>query len=99
VEATTQERLYELARLEEAQGQGVGTTWDTTQNRLFTEARADEAHAEKLEEARFGPVEPVTITPAGVDEVKRTKELAAETPPIREAGGAKILEERGETPK
>jgi hypothetical protein len=99
VEATTQERLYELARQEEAQGQGIGETWDTTHNRLFTEARADEAHAEKLEEAMHGPVEPLSITPHGVDQVKRDRELAKDTPPIREAGAAKILEERGETPK
>lgn len=98
VEATTQERLWELARQEEAQGQGVSEIGQTTQKRLFRESRIEEVAAEKLEEARHGPVEPVTITPHGLDVVKRDEELAKDTPAIRDAGVAKVREERGETP-
>lgn len=99
VEATTQERLYELARQEESQSQGIPDPADLLTNRLFTEARADEAHAEKLEEAMHGPVEPLTITPHGVDQVARDKELAKDAPAIREAGAARVREERGEPAK
>lgn len=99
VEATTQERLWELARQEEANGQGIPEIGQTTQKRLFRESRIEEVRAEKLEEARHGPVEPLTITPRGVDQVARDKELAKDAPKIREAGAAKVREERGDTPK
>lgn len=98
VEATTQERLWELARQEEAQGQGVSDIGQTTQKRLFRESRIEEAAAEKLEEARHGPVEPITITPHGVDQVARDEDLAAEAPQIRADAAAKVREERGDTP-
>lgn len=99
VEVTTQERLWELARQEEAQSQGVDDIGFTTQKALFRQSRAEEARAEKLEQAQHGPVEPLTITPHGIDQLTRDKELAKETPALRKAGAAKVKEERGETVK
>jgi hypothetical protein len=79
VEVTTQERLAELAREEEAQAQGVDGIWDTTQKKLFHQARADEAVAGKLEQAQHGTVEPTSIGPGGIDQVAENKRLEKES--------------------
>lgn len=98
VEVTTQERLYELARQEEAQANGLEHYSHTTTELLFRQSRGDEAVAEKWEESQHGPVEPVTISTDGVDQVAADKELAKETPQLRQQATAKTREERGETP-
>lgn len=86
---TTQEKLWELARQEEANGQGVAEIGDTTQKSLFREARAEEVRAEKWEESQHGPV---VVPVEQVDRVAENERLAKESKQDRKTAEQKDAE-------
>ncbi len=89
---TTQEALWEIAREEEAQGQGLAHIADSTQKTLFRESRMEEIRAQKLEQAQTGPLEPVSVGIGGIDQVARDKQLAKESVDDRKTAEQKDAE-------